>query len=46
MKNQVQLIAYVDRLSGGGLREFQQLLDGPFAGLFGGVHLLAVLLAD
>ena len=40
MKNQVQLIAYVDRFSGGGMRELQQLLDGPFAGLFGGVHLL------
>jgi sucrose phosphorylase len=40
MKNQVQLIAYVDRLSGGGLPEFQDLLDGPFNGLFGGVHLL------
>ncbi len=40
MKNQVQLIAYVDRLSGGGLHEFQDLLDGPFNGLFGGVHLL------
>jgi sucrose phosphorylase len=41
MKNQVQLIAYVDRFSGGGFREFQSLLmDGPLAGLFGGVHLL------
>ena len=40
MNNRVQLIAYVDRLSGGGLREFQDLLDGPFHGLFGGVHLL------
>lgn len=40
MRNQVQLIAYVDRLSGDGLREFHQLLEGPFAGLFGGVHLL------
>ena len=40
MKNQVQLIAYVDRFSGGGLRELQLLLDGPFNGLFGGVHLL------
>jgi sucrose phosphorylase len=41
MKNQVQLITYVDRLSGGGFRELQELLtDGPFAGLFGGVHLL------
>ncbi len=40
MKNQVQLIAYVDRLSGGGFRELQTLLEGPFAGLFGGIHLL------
>ena len=41
MNNQVQLIAYVDRFSGGGFRELQSLLnDGPFAGLFGGVHLL------
>jgi sucrose phosphorylase len=41
MKNQVQLITYVDRLSAGGFRELQALLmDGPLAGLFGGVHLL------
>ena len=41
MKNQVQLIAYVDRFSGGGFRDLQSLLnDGPLAGLFGGVHLL------
>ena len=41
MRNQVQLITYVDRLSGGGFRELQALLiDGPLAGLFGGVHLL------
>lgn len=40
MKNQVQLIAYVDRLSGGGFREMQALLDGPLRGLFGSVHLL------
>ncbi len=40
MKNQVQLIAYVDRFSGGGLRDLQDLLKGPFAGLFGGIHLL------
>jgi sucrose phosphorylase len=42
MKNQVQLITYVDRLSGGGLRELQALLcgNGPLAGVFGGVHLL------
>ena len=40
MKNQVQLITYVDRLSGGGLRELQALLQGPLAGIFGGVHML------
>jgi sucrose phosphorylase len=41
MKNQVQLITYVDRLSGGGLSDLTTLLrDGPLAGLFGGVHLL------
>lgn len=39
MNNRVQLIAYADRLGGtlGGLRD---LLRGPFAGLFGGVHVL------
>ena len=40
MKNQVQLIAYVDRFSGGGFRDLQSLLEGPLAGLFGGAHLL------
>jgi sucrose phosphorylase len=43
MKNQVQLITYVDRLGGGGLRELQALFAAPGAplhGLFGGVHLL------
>jgi sucrose phosphorylase len=40
MKNQVQLIAYVDRLSGGGMRELSALLRGPLAGVFGGAHLL------
>jgi sucrose phosphorylase len=40
MKNQVQLIAYVDRFSGGGFRELRALLDGPFAELFAGVHVL------
>jgi sucrose phosphorylase len=39
MKNQVQLIAYADRF-GGSLRGLRDLLAGPFAGLFGGVHLL------
>ena len=41
MKNQVQLITYVDRLGGGGLPELDALLrEGALAGLFGGVHLL------
>ena len=40
MKNQVQLITYVDRLGGGGLPQLQALLKGPLAGVFGGVHLL------
>jgi sucrose phosphorylase len=40
VKNKVQLITYVDRLGGGGLRELQAVLRGPLAGVFGGVHLL------
>jgi sucrose phosphorylase len=40
LKYQVQLISYVDRLSGGGLRQLQDLLAGPLAGVFGGAHLL------
>jgi sucrose phosphorylase len=43
MKNQVQLIAYVDRLSGGGFRELAALIaepGGALHGVFGGVHLL------
>jgi sucrose phosphorylase len=43
MKNQVQLITYVDRFGGGGLKELTALLSGPqgpLAGVFGGVHLL------
>jgi sucrose phosphorylase len=40
MRNQAQLIAYVDRFSGGGFQEFQSLLQGPLKGAFGGVHLL------
>ncbi|MGH9648564.1 MAG: alpha-amylase family glycosyl hydrolase, partial [Bryobacteraceae bacterium] len=40
MRNQVQLIAYVDRLSGGGFHALHNLLEGPFHGLFGGAHLL------
>lgn len=45
MKNQVQLIAYVDRLGGGNLRDLQTLLTGPLQGLFGAVHLLPFFLA-
>jgi sucrose phosphorylase len=40
LKNEVQLIAYVDRLCGGGLKELKALLHGPLGGVFGGVHLL------
>ena len=39
MRNQVQLIAYADRL-GGTFAGMQQLLAGPLAGLFGGIHVL------
>ncbi len=40
MRNQTQLITYVDRLSGGGFRDLESLLKGPLAGVFGGVHVL------
>ncbi len=40
MKNQVQLITYVDRLSGGGFSQLNDLLKGPLADVFGGAHLL------
>jgi sucrose phosphorylase len=40
MKNAVQLITYADRLGGGDFQTLHQLLNGPLAGLFGGVHLL------
>jgi sucrose phosphorylase len=40
VKNQVQLIAYVDRLPGGTFRDLRQLLNGPLNGVFGGVHVL------
>lgn len=39
MADQVQLITYADRL-GGDLAGLRRLLDGPLAGLFGGVHVL------
>ena len=40
MRNQVQLITYVDRLAAGGLKNLTTLLTGPLAGVFGGIHLL------
>ena len=40
MKNQVQLITYIDRLGGGDVNALRDLLTGPLNGLFGGVHLL------
>ncbi len=40
MKNQVQLITYVDRLSAGGFDQLNSLLAGPLSGVFGGAHLL------
>jgi sucrose phosphorylase len=40
MKNQAQLIAYVDRLSGGTFHDLERLLDGPLREAFGGVHVL------
>jgi sucrose phosphorylase len=40
MKNQVQLITYVDRLAGGGLQTLRSVLEGPLRDTFGGIHLL------
>lgn len=40
MRNEVQLITYVDRFGGHTLAELQDLLTGPMKGAFGGVHLL------
>jgi len=40
MKNKVQLITYANRLGGSNISELHQLLKGPLAGLFGGVHIL------
>ena len=39
MRNSPQLITYADRLAGD-LQGVLQLLNGPFAGAFGGVHIL------
>lgn len=40
LRNQVQLITYIDRLAGN-LKSLKRLLNGDWSGLFGGVHLLA-----
>lgn len=40
MKNQVQLICYIDRFSGGNINSLLKLLSGPLKDVFGGVHLL------
>ncbi len=40
MKNQVQLMTYVDRLTGGGVNDLRRLLEGPLTAVFGGAHLL------
>jgi len=40
MKNKVQLITYANRLGGDNIADLHQLLKGPLAGLFGGVHIL------
>ena len=39
LRNQVQLITYVDRLAGD-LKQLKELLVREWSGLFGGVHLL------
>jgi len=39
VRDQVRLIAYADRV-GGSLRGLREVLDGPLAGVFGGVHVL------
>ncbi len=40
MKNNVQLITYVDRLTGSDMTGLNQLLNNQLTGLFSGVHLL------
>lgn len=40
MKNKVNLITYVDRLGGKDLQALNELISGPLAGIFGGIHLL------
>jgi sucrose phosphorylase len=40
MRNGVQLIAYVDRFGAGDIAGVGEMMDGPFSGVFTGVHLL------
>ena len=40
MKNKVHLITYADRFGGGDIKSLHRMLNGPLAGLFGGVHIL------
>lgn len=40
MKNKVQLITYVDRLSGGTIDDLSKILTETFGDIFSGVHLL------
>ncbi len=40
MKNKVQLMTYVDRLTDGGLKSLKTLLSEELKGVFGGVHIL------
>nr|WP_321455267.1 sucrose phosphorylase [uncultured Cohaesibacter sp.] len=40
MKNKVQLITYVDRLTDGTFADLKTMIDGPLSGLFGTVHAL------
>lgn len=40
MKNQIQLITYVDRIGCKNIAELNELLNGDLKGLFGGVHML------
>lgn len=40
MRNGVQLVTYADRFGGGDLTTIRDLLNGPLAGVFTGVHVL------
>ena len=40
INNKVQLITYADRITGQGIDELSNLLNGPLNNVFAGVHLL------